>query len=64
MWCKDSVISDKDLVAKISKEYPNLILWLAGHEHRNTITPQPVNPSAAPGDPDYGHGLWEVEAHR
>jgi metallophosphoesterase (TIGR03768 family) len=34
--------------------YPNLILWIAGHVHRNTITPQPT-----PNTP--GWGFYEVE---
>jgi len=37
--------------------YPNLILWISGHVHRNTITPQP-SPNA---DPASGWGFWEVE---
>lgn len=37
--------------------YPNLILWVAGHAHRNTITPQP-SPNV---DPSNGWGFWEVE---
>jgi len=60
-WNGDSYISDKDLVAQISSNYPNVVLWLAGHVHRNVITPQPANSSAQPGDPDYGWGFWEVE---
>jgi len=35
-------------------QYPNLIMWIAGHVHRNTITPQP-----SPGNPEYG--FWVVE---
>ncbi len=35
-------------------EYPNLALWIAGHVHRNTITPQP-----SPSNP--GYGFWVVE---
>ena len=36
--------------------YPNLLLWIAGHRHINTVTPQPA--------PDGKHpefGFWEVE---
>jgi metallophosphoesterase (TIGR03768 family) len=36
-------------------QYPNLILWMAGHRHVNVVTPQP-DPS---GDPTLG--FWEVE---
>jgi hypothetical protein len=35
--------------------YPNMILWISGHVHRNTITPQPY------GDPANGIGFWEAE---
>ena len=33
--------------------YPNMVLWIAGHQHRNMITPQPYG---APGC-----GFWGVE---
>jgi len=36
-------------------QYPNLILWMAGHRHMNVVTKQP-DPS---GDPTLG--FWEVE---
>jgi len=36
--------------------HPNLILLLAGHRHKNTVTPQP---SPDPGQPE--RGFWEVE---
>jgi len=36
-------------------QYPNLILWMAGHRHINVVTPQP----APSGDPTLG--FWEVE---
>ncbi len=36
-------------------QYPNLILWMAGHRHVNVVTPQP-DPS---GDPTLA--FWEVE---
>jgi hypothetical protein len=49
-----SEISENTLLAKLHT-YKNLILWLSGHAHRNTITPQP-DPD---GDPEYG--FWEVE---
>jgi len=41
-------------------QYPNLILWNAGHIHRNTIT----NLTPFPGTPFYQskeHSFWEVE---
>ncbi len=36
-------------------QYPNLILWMAGHRHVNVVTPQPD----ASGDPTLA--FWEVE---
>jgi hypothetical protein len=50
-----SVVTDASLLATLHN-YPNLILWIAGHRHLNTVTPQPA--------PDSGHpefGFWEVE---
>ena len=40
----------------ISSTYSNVVLWIAGHVHRNAITPQPdaTNPGS-------GYGFWEVE---
>ena len=54
IWAPYSYISDVNLLAKLHT-YPNLVLWLSGHVHRNTITPQPN------GDPANGIGFWEVE---
>ncbi|MGO9022352.1 MAG: TIGR03768 family metallophosphoesterase [Syntrophobacteraceae bacterium] len=54
-WGPDSPISQQELLATLWS-YPNLILWVAGHMHRNTITPQP-NPYAE--NPEYG--FWTVE---
>jgi len=36
--------------------YPNFVCWIAGHVHRNTITPQPDT-----SNPGSGYGFWEVE---
>jgi len=50
-----SPISQKQLVAKLNT-YPNLILWLSGHYHQNTVT--------AYKSPDANHpelGFWQVE---
>lgn len=47
--------SDAQLIATLHN-YPNLILLVAGHRHKNTVTPQP--------SPDLAHperGFWEVE---
>ncbi len=50
-----SVITSANLIAKLNT-YPNLILWVAGHRHLNTVT--------ALKSPDLAHpelGFWEVE---
>ncbi len=54
IWTEQTVISDVNLAKKISSKYGNVIMWIAGHVHRNTITPQPD-----PANP--GYGFWEVE---
>jgi metallophosphoesterase (TIGR03768 family) len=51
----NSVISGANLMAQLHN-YPNLILWVAGHMHRNYIKAQP-SPDA--NHPEYG--FWEVE---
>lgn len=48
-----SVVSDASLLA-VLQNYPNLILWIAGHRHMNTITPQ-IHPT------DPTRSFWEVE---
>ncbi len=54
-WSSVAEVSEQQLLAKLH-EYPNLILWIAGHRHVNTITPQ-VSP-----DSDHPElGFWEVE---
>ena len=46
-------VSEEDLLTTLHS-YPNFIAWIAGHVHRNTITPQP--------DPLIpGNGFWEIE---
>ena len=39
--------------------YPNLILWIAGHRHINTVTAQPYNPADFKDHPE--RSFWEVE---
>lgn len=54
-WWSGAYVSEQDLIAKLH-QYPNLILWVAGHRHINVITPMP--------SPDSSHpelGFWEVE---
>ena len=54
-WGSAACVSEDELIAKLHT-YPNLILWLAGHRHRNVVT--------ALKSPDAGRpelGFWEVE---
>ena len=50
-----TVVTDTTLLA-ILHNYPNLILWMSGHRHINTVTPQP-----APTGKGSEFGFWEVE---
>jgi hypothetical protein len=50
-----SVVTDATLLAKLHN-YPNLILWIAGHRHINVVTPQ-----RAPQGKGPEFGFWEVE---
>ncbi|HEY3275216.1 MAG TPA: TIGR03768 family metallophosphoesterase [Syntrophorhabdaceae bacterium] len=50
-----SVVTDASLLATLHN-YSNLILWMAGHRHINTVTPQP-----APAGKGPEFGFWEVE---
>lgn len=54
-WSSSAAISEKDLIAKLHT-YPNLILWIAGHRHQNSVTalksPDPAHPEL---------GFWVVE---
>ena len=54
-WLPESYISESALIAKLH-EYPNLMLWIAGHRHLNTITPF-VSPDAEIPE----SGFWGVE---
>ncbi len=49
-----SYVSEQALLDQLHT-YKNLILWVSGHVHRNTITPQP----SPDNDPE--KGFWEVE---
>ena len=46
------------MLAKLH-DYPNLVLWIAGHRHQNTVTAQPFN--AADGKAQPERSFWEVE---
>jgi uncharacterized repeat protein (TIGR02543 family) len=50
-----SVVTDASLLAALHN-YPNLILWLSGHRHMNTISPQPAPPGMGAE-----FGFFEVE---
>jgi metallophosphoesterase (TIGR03768 family) len=54
-WGSAACVSVEGLFAKLHT-YPNLIAWIAGHRHRNTVTPFP-SPDA--GRPELG--FWEIE---
>ena len=55
LWTSASPVSEQKLIEKLHT-YPNLVLWLSGHVHRNTIT---AFPSPDPAHPELG--FWEVE---
>lgn len=54
-WSSLAAVTESDLIAKLH-EYPNLLLWLAGHRHLNTVT---AFPSPDPAHPELG--FWQVE---
>ena len=54
-WSTISQISEPEIIEKLHS-YPNLILWVAGHRHRNTVTPLK---SPDPTQPE--GGFWVVE---
>jgi hypothetical protein len=54
-WASSAFGSEEDLFARLHA-CPNLILWIAGHRHRNVVT---AFPSPDPEHPELG--FWEVE---
>lgn len=50
-----NIKSDAELLDTLH-HYPNLLMWISGHLHRNVVTPQP---SPDPAHPELG--FWEVE---
>jgi metallophosphoesterase (TIGR03768 family) len=57
-----SMFYDKDAEDKLLATlhtYPNLIMWIAGHRHLNTVTAQQYNPADASDHPE--RNFWEVE---
>lgn len=54
-WNTNAYIPEKNLISKLN-EYPNLLMWVAGHRHFNTVK--------AFKSPDENHpelGFWQVE---
>jgi metallophosphoesterase (TIGR03768 family) len=54
-WASSAFGTEEELFAKLHG-CPNLVLWVAGHRHRNVVTPFP---SPDPERPELG--FWEVE---
>lgn len=54
-WSKAAAVTEAELLATLHA-HPNVVLWLAGHRHRNIVTPLP---SPDPARPELG--FWEVE---
>jgi hypothetical protein len=54
-----SVVYDATLLTFL-QGYPNLIMWISGHRHMNTVTPQPYDPTAVPAQSPV-NSFWEVE---
>ncbi len=55
IWHPTSAVTEKNILTKLHT-YPNLILWISGHTHRNVVTAQK--------SPDASHpelGFWVVE---
>ena len=54
-WNPTIPVTEAQFIAKL-QEYPNLILWVAGHRHINTVTafksPDPARPEL---------GFWQIE---
>ena len=55
LWSPLSQVPEQTLIAKLHT-YPNLLLWMSGHVHQNTVT---ALPSPDPNHPELG--FWEVE---
>jgi metallophosphoesterase (TIGR03768 family) len=55
LWTPGSPVSERMLIERL-QTYPNLLLWISGHVHRNTVT---AFRSPDPNRPELG--FWEVE---
>jgi hypothetical protein len=54
IWAPYAAVTQQTLLDTLHS-YPNVLMWIAGHVHRNTITPQPSS------DGDLTKGFWMVE---
>ena len=54
-WSPIACVTEDEFLAKLHS-YPNLLLWIGGHRHVNTITPLPSPDATKPE-----LGFWEVE---
>ena len=54
-WSSSSYVRESALIDKL-REYPNLILWVAGHRHVNVVIPLK---SPDPARPELG--FWQIE---
>jgi metallophosphoesterase (TIGR03768 family) len=54
-WSQYAAVSDVDLIAKL-QTYPNLLAWISGHRHQNTVIPVKSLDSSHPE-----LGFWQVE---
>ena len=49
----------EDSLLDMLHSYPNLIMWISGHRHLNTVTPQPYDTTDESQGPE--NSFWEVE---
>ncbi|MDD4127445.1 MAG: hypothetical protein PHV39_07145 [Methanomicrobium sp.] len=54
-WSPYAYVSDVSLIAKL-QTYPNLMAWISGHRHQNTVIPIK---SPDPERPELG--FWQIE---
>jgi len=54
-WSTQAAVTEDNLIAKLHT-YPNLLMWIAGHRHLNTVTPL-ISPD--PSHPELG--FWVIE---
>jgi len=53
LWAPSPIL--QSTVLETLQSYPNFVMWIAGHVHRNAITPQ------SSGGDNGEYGFWEVE---